>query len=79
LTREAANTAYRLEGTIDVVVCNPPYISTGRLTRDRAALLTHETRAAFDGGPYGVSIFQRVVNDALAFLAPGGTPKGRRQ
>ena len=43
-----------LEGTIDVVVCNPPYISTGRLAGDRAALLEHEPREAFDGGPYGL-------------------------
>jgi release factor glutamine methyltransferase len=62
-----------LDGTIDVIVCNPPYISTGRLARDRAALLDHEPRAAFDGGPYGVSIFQRVIRDALVFLNPGGT------
>jgi len=54
-------------------VCNPPYISSGRLDRDRAELLTHEPRAAFDGGPFGVSIFQRVVRGALLFLKPGGT------
>jgi len=62
-----------LEGTVDVIVCNPPYISSGRLDRDRAQLLTHEPRAAFDGGPFGVSIFQRVVRGALLFLKPGGT------
>jgi release factor glutamine methyltransferase len=61
-----------LEGTIDVVVCNPPYISTGRLEKDRASLLEREPREAFDGGPYGLSIHQRVVRDALAFLRPGG-------
>ena len=62
-----------LEGTIDVIVCNPPYISSGRLACDRAELLTHEPRTAFDGGPFGVSIFQRVVRDALLFLKPGAT------
>jgi release factor glutamine methyltransferase len=62
-----------LEGTIDVIVCNPPYISSGKLTGERAELLTHEPRAAFDGGPYGVSIFQQVVRDAPVFLKPGGT------
>jgi release factor glutamine methyltransferase len=61
-----------LEGTIDVVVCNPPYISTGRLSADRAALLDHEPREAFDGGPYGLSIHQRVIKEALPFLKPGG-------
>ena len=62
----------RMEHTIDMVVCNPPYISTGKLSKERAELLVHEPREAFDGGPYGVSIFQRVVRDAAAFLKPKG-------
>jgi len=36
-------------------------------------LLKHEPLEAFDGGPYGLSIHQRVVKDALTFLCPGGT------
>jgi HemK-like putative methylase len=59
-------------GPVDVVVCNPPYISTGRLTKDRAQLLEHEPREAFDGGPYGLTIHQRVIRDALPFLKSGG-------
>lgn len=61
-----------LEGTVDVIVCNPPYISTGRLEKDRAALLDHEPREAFDGGPYGLSIHQRVIKEAPRFLRPEG-------
>lgn len=63
---------FDLEGSIDVVVCNPPYISEGKLATDRAELLEHEPREAFDGGPYGLSIQQRVVREALPFLRPGG-------
>jgi release factor glutamine methyltransferase len=58
--------------SVDVIVCNPPYISTGRLTADRAALLDHEPREAFDGGPYGLAIHQRVIKDALTLLKPRG-------
>lgn len=61
-----------LEGSIDTIVCNPPYISSGRLGRDRAELLLHEPREAFDGGPYGLTIHQRVVREAPALLRPGG-------
>jgi release factor glutamine methyltransferase len=61
-----------LEGTVDAVVCNPPYISTGKLATESAGLLAHEPREAFDGGPYGVSILQRVIRDAVKFLKPGG-------
>ena len=61
-----------LEGTIDAVVCNPPYISHAKLAGERASLLQHEPREAFDGGPYGLSIHSRLVRDAAAFLRPGG-------
>jgi release factor glutamine methyltransferase len=61
-----------LEGTIDAVVCNPPYISRAKLAGERAALLEHEPREAFDGGPYGLSIHSRVIREALPFLKPGG-------
>jgi release factor glutamine methyltransferase len=62
-----------LEGTIDLVVCNPPYISQAKLAGERAALLENEPREAFDGGPYGLSVHQRVVKEALPFLKPGGS------
>ncbi len=61
-----------LEGQVDLVVCNPPYISSGRLGGERAGLLAREPREAFDGGPYGLSIHQRVIRDALTFLRPDG-------
>ena len=61
-----------LEGTIDVIVCNPPYISSGRLGTDRAGLLDLEPREAFDGGPSGLTIHPRVLKEALPFLKPGG-------
>lgn len=61
-----------LEGAVDLIVCNPPYISTARLESDSAHLLATEPREAFDGGPYGISIHQRLVRDAIAFLKTGG-------
>jgi release factor glutamine methyltransferase len=62
-----------LENSIDLIVCNPPYISQTRLLDgDRTSLLTEEPREAFDGGPYGLSIHMRVVKEALPFLRVGG-------
>lgn len=61
-----------LEQRVDLVVCNPPYISSGRLAGDRRHLLDREPREAFDGGPYGITIHQRLVAEALPFLRPGG-------
>jgi release factor glutamine methyltransferase len=57
-------------GSVDLVVCNPPYLSTAKLaTRDD---LAGEPREAFDGGPYGVTLHQRVAREAKALLRPGG-------
>ncbi len=61
-----------LEGTIDVVEMNPPYIASSSLEKQRAELLRHEPREAFDGGPYGFSIQTRLIREAAAFLKDGG-------
>jgi release factor glutamine methyltransferase len=61
-----------LLGRTDVIVCNPPYISSGKLAADRAELLNDEPREAFDGGPFGLSLHQRVLAEAPRWLVPGG-------
>jgi len=61
-----------LEATLDLVAMNPPYIPSASLARAHAGLLDHEPREAFDGGPYGISILSRLMQDAPAFLKPGG-------
>lgn len=68
----AALPAGEIDGNIDMIVCNPPYISTGRLAKDRAALLESEPIEAFNGGPYGISVHQRVIKDAKDVLRAGG-------
>ena len=58
-------------GSVDLVVCNPPYISTGKLEGESAHLLDGQPREAFDAGPYGLAIHQRVIGDAARYLKPG--------
>jgi len=60
------------QGTIDVIVCNPPYISEKRLEGDSSHLVALEPREAFAAGPYGIAIHMRVVKDAHRYLRPGG-------
>jgi release factor glutamine methyltransferase len=62
----------RLERAVDLVVCNPPYLSDARRSSMPAEINDHEPREAFDGGPLGLRIIQRLVHQAPTYLRPGG-------
>lgn len=57
---------------IDLLTCNPPYISSARVAQMNAEISAHEPHLAFDGGPLGVSILMRLISDAPRFLRAGG-------
>lgn len=59
-------------GAFALVTCNPPYISTGRVSEMPAEISEHEPALAFDGGPLGIGILQRTIKDAPRFLLSGG-------
>lgn len=67
----AALERHDLSGKVDLVACNPPYISTGKLDTHYAHLLANEPREAFDAGPYGIAIHQQLITEAAAFLRAG--------
>lgn len=56
----------------DLLLCNPPYISSGKLDSMPAEIVQHEPSLAFDGGPFGIRILQRLMKDAPRFLRSGG-------
>jgi release factor glutamine methyltransferase len=59
-------------GRVDLVACNPPYISSSKLASMPGAIAAHEPALAFDGGPFGVSILMKLLKQAPRFLKPGG-------
>jgi len=59
-------------GQVDVLVCNPPYISSGKVSSMPAEIAQFEPQLAFDGGPFGVRILTRLIQEAPRFLRPGG-------
>ncbi len=60
-----------LAGRCDLIVCNPPYISSAKVKHLDPEIALHEPDIAFDGGPYGVSFLLRLLRSAPAFLKPG--------
>lgn len=57
---------------VDLLVCNPPYISSQKVDTLAHEIGSFEPRLAFDGGPLGVRIVQRLIREAPAYLRKGG-------
>jgi release factor glutamine methyltransferase len=60
----------RFHNSVDLIVCNPPYVSSGKIERMPREIVDFEPRLAFDGGGFGVSILFRLLADAPRFLRP---------
>ncbi|MCW2782637.1 MAG: putative protein N(5)-glutamine methyltransferase [Marmoricola sp.] len=61
-----------LQGRIDVLVVNAPYVPTDNVALMPPEARLHEAPVALDGGPDGLDIQRRVIAGAPSWLAPGG-------
>lgn len=64
--------AMGLEGRLDAVCSNPPYIPTAELRRLQPEVAKHEPRIALDGGPDGLTIYRRLLSQTVLALRRGG-------
>jgi release factor glutamine methyltransferase len=62
----------RFHAQVDLLVCNPPYISSKKVDTMSGEISGFEPRLAFDGGPLGIGILNRVIREAPLYLRPGG-------
>lgn len=56
----------------DLIVSNPPYIPTNDIAGLDPGVRDHEPALALDGGPDGLRVIERLAEQALSLLAPGG-------
>lgn len=61
-----------LDGTVDVVISNPPYIPLGAIPRDPEVRL-HDPEIALYGGEDGLDVVRQVSATAQRLLRQGGT------
>ncbi|MGO4299554.1 peptide chain release factor N(5)-glutamine methyltransferase [Leifsonia sp. RAF41] len=61
-----------LDGTVDVVISNPPYVPDDAIPRDPEVRL-HDPHAALYGGPDGLDVVRTISRVAQRLLRPGGT------
>lgn len=69
---DLADALPELDGTVDVVISNPPYIPAGAIPRDPEVRLFDPEHALY-GGEDGLDAVRRVSTTALRLLHPGGT------
>ena len=51
---------------------NPPYIATEEIDQLEPGVKDYEPRLALDGGPGGLAMVSRLIEEAPAYLRPGG-------
>lgn len=61
-----------VEGPVDCIVSNPPYIPSGELDRLAPEIARYEPRAALDGGPDGLAAYRGLLPQAARALSPTG-------
>jgi len=62
----------RLRGQIDLLISNPPYISTADRDSLPAEVRDHEPDMALFAGYDGLDVLRRIIEAAPTWLAPGG-------
>lgn len=61
-----------LSGLFDLVLANPPYLTTAEWEAARAGPLGFEPRLALDGGADGLAAYRALIPGLTAILRPGG-------
>ncbi len=64
--------ALGLDGKVDMITCNPPYISSAKVPAMADEIAGHEPQMAFDGGVFGVNLMRRLISEAPDFICNGG-------
>ena len=60
------------EPAFDLIVSNPPYIPTDVIPTLEPGVRDHEPHSALDGGPDGLRVVARLIEQSIPLLNPGG-------
>jgi release factor glutamine methyltransferase len=61
-----------VEGLVDVIASNPPYIAEAEWATLQPEVKLFEPRGALVAGPQGTELHERLLQEAARYLAPGG-------
>lgn len=66
----ASATLAQLDGTVHLVLCNPPYVPSDTAVPPEVA--DHDPRSAVFAGPDGLAVIRPLITTAARLLCPGG-------
>ncbi len=61
-----------IQGSIDIIVSNPPYIPTKDIAELQKEVAEYEPKLALDGGEDGLDFYRRIVSDSGKYLSDNG-------
>jgi len=61
-----------IHGQFDIIVSNPPYITSAEMQALSPTVRDHEPHLALHGGYDGLDIYRKLIPQSLNFLKPGG-------
>jgi len=64
--------AGNFDEAIDLIVCNPPYISSAKAGKLASEISENEPLMAFDGGMLGTKVLQKLIREAPRYLTSEG-------
>jgi release factor glutamine methyltransferase len=70
--RHAVPASAQRESQFDLIVSNPPYVARDELAQLQREVRDHEPHAALFGGPTGVEMYQRLIDQARDLLRDRG-------
>ncbi len=62
-----------LEGQVDAIISNPPYIAEWEWSGLQPEVRLYEPRTALVAGPRGTELHERLLVEAVPYLKPGGS------
>ncbi|MCT4619000.1 MAG: peptide chain release factor N(5)-glutamine methyltransferase [Marinisporobacter sp.] len=62
----------KLEGKVDILVSNPPYIPRKEIEKLQIEVKKFEPKTALDGGVDGLDFYRKIIDEAPNFVKKGG-------
>ena len=69
---DAQKPAPHFLGKFDLIVSNPPYVTTAEMEQLEPSVRDYEPRLALHGGPDGLDFYRAIVRNFTQALRPGG-------